>query len=379
MFIRFYAFLYLVSILVACSNPDPNPTDVQVPNPPNLPPLSPIKVAGEPFLVKIAAPTCRVYAAAHPDSLLIETLAQNDTVLFLNEVSGADFEQEIGGILYREPLLKVVLPNRPNGTGWVYAPEVHFLSPPNPELIDLTLQKRAKQFFKPHIAQTLSIYKDELSTMSTLAAFGLVWERAEWLKDSMQNALNQAFASRLDSTKIPDFLWVNYLLEGHLLHWIQAENRYFLFKDLGYWLRKAQTTADMGDDAMIQAKMRAFASDSIEYLYPDWQLVDEHNQVFSLLGKGIHTRMLNGIDSALTISPFFGKILQTETQKCLKDILDAQYYWQPAPEVLAELAQILAQPHLCLQQNDKIALQARLRQLQNPELHQIRLNCLEGI
>lgn len=119
--------------------------------------------------------------------------------------------------------------------------------------------------------------------------------------------------------------------------------------------------------------------DSVESSSPVWMLeVDDHTGC-SLLGKGQHLKGLRNLELAATgQSPFLPEIRRWKD--CILDCILGKNvsFWQPASECAAETRAILSDNFSLLNTRDRLALETRLQDFENPEKSGLRFNLRTG-
>lgn len=308
----------------------------------------------------------------------VARLQKEDTLLYLNELTKETTKMRLGNTDYDEPFLKVA--SKQGGEGWIYGGNVRFINLTNEELSELVLDRRLRAMFGGDWAEQLGIYRDELHRLQTEVAFGMMWQRGEQLSDDLEKIINKMVANQGVNDNLPDFLWLNQVMEGYLVHWIAEQQRFYLFRDLRYWLQKTTQTSSLADEQFMQTYLLAYASDSIEYWYPDWQFRKNASDttICSLLGRGVHVQILDSVEVNLQRSVLFRTELLRLKKSILMDILESKHYWLPTAAVVDELRHILQKNYTCVSRPDRIALEARIAILENAAANGIATNEIEN-
>ena len=119
--------------------------------------------------------------------------------------------------------------------------------------------------------------------------------------------------------------------------------------------------------------------DSVEYFFAAWQIQTWDYGGSSLLGRGFHYSLLQEADRLIQQQhPLRGEILEVK-QSIVEDILQpSNTFWESKDKVLIEMDNILQADFAILDKNDRIALQARREQFNDPEAHGIKMNERSG-
>lgn len=380
--VAFFCSLYgilllgMSSLLPACQSPTPNPppaVDTLSPTPVEAPALTPI--SGLPVTLVVRLTEATIHQAPQESAPVLYTAVAGDSLPFTNRITTIPTALVIDGLPYREPWLRVLLPN--DSLGWIYGGAVQFNAQQQPALTKAVLYPRAQEQFGASLTQQMGIYRQEFQGVTTLPGFRTVYTRAHLLKDSLETLMT-AYAQRTPKT-VPNFFWLNELLPGFLVHYLPEKRRYYLFKTLTSWRQAAFQTVEPEDDAFIEVLLTTWATDSIAYYYYGWQLPVDGLGLCSLLGSGIHKNVLDQLELNLDSNSYFQPELQSLRQAVIYDISISTQYWMPLPAVLTELDSILAAPYVCLQTNDRIALNTKRQLLETPDAYQIAVNLFEGM
>lgn len=367
--------LGLSCLLPACqsSPPPPTPTVDTLPPPIEAPALT--QISGLPVTLVVRLGEVTIHEAPQENAPVLYTALAGDSLPFTNRITAIPTALIIDGLPYREPWLRVLLPN--DSLGWIYGGAVQFNAQQQPALTKAVLYPRAQEQFGASLTQQMGIYRQEFQGVSTLPGFRTVYTRAHLLKDSLETLMT-AYAQRTPES-VPNFFWINELLPGFLVHYIPEKRRYYLFKNLTSWRQAAFQTVEPEDDAFVEVLLTTWASDSIAYYYYGWQLPVDGLGLCSLLGSGVHKNVLDRLEQNLDSNSYFQPELQSLRQAVIYDMSISTQYWMPLPAVLAELDSILATSYVCLQTNDRIALSTKRQLLETPAAHQIAVNLFEGV
>ncbi len=355
---------------------DPTANHSVLPDSTTLPlPLAERQVAGMPVVLVVRTVVAPVYERPVFSAPVIATYYKDDSLIFTNRVTEALDEQQLEGLTYREPWLRIILPNQE--MAWIHGAHISFDSKAQPELAQLVLQQRAKALFGKALALQMSIYQQEAPKTRSLPGFRALYTRAQNIKDSLEFFLAN-YAHAPQSSPDTDFFWINQLLDGLLLHYVPEQKKHYLFRDLTYWKELTFQTPAPEDDAFLDLLLACYPADSIAYYYYGWQLPLDDQTLCSLLGSGIHSDVLVKLDSALDSTGYFRpEILQLKTA-LLNDITTTSRFWMPLPAVQQELDSILQKNYAFLEVGDRVALRTKRAFLDAPQAHGLVLNLFEG-
>lgn len=119
--------------------------------------------------------------------------------------------------------------------------------------------------------------------------------------------------------------------------------------------------------------------DSVEYFFSAWQIQTWDYGGSSLLGRGFHFALLQEADRLVQGQhPLSGEVLEVK-KSIVEDILQpSNTFWESKDKVLIEMDNILQTEFSILDKNDRIALQARREQFNDPEANEIQMNQRSG-
>ena len=294
-------------------------------------------------------------------------LKRGDSLRFTGRLTKYSQKIEIQGLSYDEPWVSVAWQGQDY---WVYGGNLCF-NPNKTELEQklaaLTLERRLYRFFSPNLSKKILRHSSDWAKVQTLPAFALLEEQSWELRDSLNRALNHYLkADALSQGEEPDFFWLNAFLQGYVLHLGRKTRTYALFRDFRAWRDLALKTPEPQDDSLCALWLRLYATDSIEYFYPDWLLpCGPKDSLFcTTLGQGLHLSLIRQLGNLeLEGQGFFRRVLQALRREILADLLNNPYFWRSKAEALAELKAITELKGPPLQQADRVALKERLRAL----------------
>jgi hypothetical protein len=371
-----FAFFALLAFSACGGEPTP-------PAPPLVdtipPPVAPIQTNAEGLLLVVATQIAIVRQNPDIGAPEISRFRKGDTLLFANQISAHTLSMKLEGVQYDEPWLRVYLPaqpNQPSAAGWVYGGSLQFVNLLDAQVRELVIDRRIRTVLGEKWLNPLASYRRQMQQIQTSTAFHTSWQRAEALADSLEFIINNLTEQQLRKRDtLPNFFWLNDILDNSLLiHWVEEHQRYYLWHDLRYWQQKSLMTAEDADDEFIRTQIMAYASDSIEFWLPDWQIYLD-KEVCSMLGSGLHRRILDSAQLALSRDTLFQPQYFQTKDALIIDVINSRFFWLPAAAAQTEIDSILLNP--LLSRADRIALQARRSQLDSCQLHQLRPNVSE--
>ena len=154
---------------------------------------------------------------------------------------------------------------------------------------------------------------------------------------------------------------------------------YYLLQDYPKMNAQAQQTQGIEDDDYIELCMHVHSMDSVEYFYPSWFLQTWDYGGHSLLGQGVHLRLLEEMEQILQKSPLFLEEVTELKNRLVNDITWTENsYWEPLESIQKELDQILASSLTILTEEDQVALETRRKMFDNPKDNKIEVNHKSG-
>jgi hypothetical protein len=368
--------LFALLAFSACGG-EPTPPALPVDTIP--PPVLPIQTNADGLLLVVSTQVAIVRDAADIGALEISRFRKGDTLLFANQISAHTLSMKLEGVPYDEPWLRVYLPakpNQPSAMGWIYGGSLQFVNLLDVQVRELVIDRRIRSVLGEKWLNPLASYRRQMQQIQTSTAFEMMWQRSGAIADSLENIINNITEQQLrNRDTLPNFFWLNDVLDNSLLiHWVEDHQRYYLWRDLRYWQQKSLMTAEDADDEFVRTQIMGYAADSIEFWLPDWQIYLD-KEVCSMLGSGLHRRILDSAQVALSRDTLFAPHYIQCKDELMIDIINSRFFWLPAAQAQAEIDSLLL--NSLLSRADRISLQARRTQLDSCQLHQIRQNVSE--
>ena len=300
----------------------------------------------------------------------LQELLPGAIVYSLGQASGFTTRLQREGRTYNEPWLLVQ--TRDGRQGWAYA--AAFLETDETGSIGLSpLSWRLRALVGTELAERIEAFNQVFDTIRSEKALIHHLSTAYLLRDTLLE-----LASSLGSGQ--DIFWLKEALPVLSPFRLKQEGNFYLFIDFRPYLRKAADTPGPADDQWMAFCLAAFPEDSIEYFFPSWTIEDARQKGHSLLGRGIHFRMLEQLDKLLVFKDLLGEEIGRFRGLLLNDMTaPGVTYWEEREKAIAELDSILAADFAVLGDKGKIALQARRRQFEEPDQYGIQFNHRSGI
>jgi hypothetical protein len=326
-------------------------------------------------LLVVTSSTAVLRAEPELNSRELYRIKKGTELKYLNEISRFTTILKIEGIEYDEPWLKVKDPL--GKEGWLYGGCISFEGFSHQTLNELVLDRRLFKLFGEDLSHDIKIYQKEFKNLQTLPAFRMLFRRS----DDMRKKIDKRITELLQLAKkeeLPDFFWLNEAVPGFIVHLVNNNKAYRMFRDFKIWDNLAEKTTENTDNNFIKIFLTAYQSDSIEYLHQDWNLFLHENEKYSLLGRGIHKAVLDGIELALEESADFEPELSSLKQNLLDDISYSKDYWESKADIIKEMDEILKTRYKILSKSDKIEISNHKKKILAATKNNIRTGLYNG-
>ena len=327
--------------------------------------------AAQPQRLLVSAAVAQVRSRPDIQAPIVAQYAKGDTLHFAHRISAHTTRLRLAGVEHDEAWILVHLPTQAEEFGWVYGGALRWIDATEQELQRLTTERRIRHIFGEWWVEDLREYRLLLQAPQiSVEQFRQLWQRSAYVADSLQLRINELTTQQLRlSDSLPDFFWLNPLVDNSLLlHYMADERRYYLWRDLRLWQGLAQRSAgDSADDDLVQLHLMAFAQDSIEFRTPDYFVWVDSLPVHHL-GDGLTTRLLDSIEAYAERSPLFREEYQRLRLRIVSDVVNkATHFWNGRVPCRSELDTLLARPYVfALQRAERIALQTLRQDVAQP-------------
>ncbi len=310
------------------------------------------------------------------NGLVLEELQKGDSVCFEYRLSYGNSSIKITDTLFNEPWLLVSTPTQQNG--WVFGGNIVEKASEHPQIKANMIDQRTVRYFGASMAQQISLLAKEMQQVATLPGFRQIYSRSANIKDSLELKLT-AYLQLNRGQSTPDFYWLNDLLNGLTVYYIEQKNHYYLYRDFKYWHQLSLKTLHENDNLFTELMCTVYAADSIEYWYPSWQLEINDTTVCSLMGTGIHTAVLDKLACTIDHADYFKAEIAAVKSSLIFEMSTSKRYWLAQSSVLKELNAILLKNYSFLNEYDKKALKNQVQLLEKPDIYGLELNYFEGL
>ncbi len=330
----------------------------------------------EPTKLTVNIDNLRLRATAGEEGKEVARLPKGTIVYDLGEVSDFATKVKLRGIQFNEPWVKVKTEN--GVEGWIYAGGLHFDLDSASDLSERLLQIRLQNMFGKDIARRLKIYRTNYHTASTSEELAKAYRESLFLRDTMMTLLGIQ-VPEVDYERIADLHWLEQSLPGYKVQLVSEGTMYYMFNDYKLFEKKAHSTVGTEDDEMGDLLLSCFDVDSVEYFFPSWFLQTWDYGGASLLGQGIHIKLLQKMQNNYRNGMFRPEVDALRTQ-LIEDITNPHNtFWEPQDRILDELDKILDKGFQQLTKEDVIALETRRKLLEDPKTNGIQVNLRSGM
>lgn len=318
----------------------------------------------------------RLRQAPGEDGTVLAELG-NGTILYdLEEVSSFTTPIKLSGIQYDEPWLKVKTED--GTTGWVYAATIQLEKGDSLALANFLNEKRLLSLFGKNKTDRIQSFSDGFHIPTTVAAFANLYREGIQLRDDLLKNIDERLESS-STEQLPDLFWLKEMIPGFVPQLVAEGTSYYLFTDYKAFERIAKQTVSIIDDEFIELQYHTFPEDSIEYFFPAWMIQTWDYGGHSLLGRKIHQKLLFEIDQLYQKDTLFHPEMLALKDRLVEDLTGASVsYWEGTDKIIPELDTILNADLTIFTKNDKVALETRRKQFDQPEEHGIRANLRAG-
>lgn len=370
-----YLFVTLLVIFIfSCKNTSPEETNANLPST-DTPAQAPPPNSSTPIEFIVNIDNIRLRAAPGPEGKEIAQLPKGTVLIDQNEMSDFTSKIKLRGIQFDEPWLKVK--TKEELTGWIYAGGVHFHLNDDNKKARLLMQRRLKVLFG-EVADEILNYQQSYTQVQSTQDFITNYRKGNQLRDTLVQLLETRIP--VDHDQLPDLFWLKEAMPAYQPALVAEGTLYYLFKDFKTLKEKASQTDGKEDDAFCDLMLAVHAMDSVEYFFPSWFLQTWDYGGYSMLGQGIHFDILTKIEGLKNQNnPFKDEYIEIKDE-LLNDMTN-QYveYGEGSVKIINEIKRILSANFSVLTTNDVVELKARIKQFENPDKHNIKVNLKAGI
>lgn len=307
---------------------------------------------------------------------VILVLPKGASLYDLGEVSDFTTKVKLRGIEFEEPWLKVQTED--GKKGWVYGGVLNFTMSDQSKLANLLMQKRLLALFGAQLASEIDSYRKHFQAIRSATDFANVYQEGTALRDTLVGLMGNKIVVN-DPNELPDLFWLEQAMPGFVPQLVAEGTAYYLFWNYKGLIDKVKQTNESPDDDFINLAIAVFPEDSVEYFYPVWFLQTWDYGGNSLLGRGLHDQLLQKMDETLQKSDLFAAEIRRWKTLLVNDITETSVsYWEKQEKIIAELDTLLIRNYSILTDADKVALETRRKQFENPTENKIAVNQQAG-
>ena len=303
-------------------------------------------------------------------------LKKGEHLIDLGETSVFTNTITIRGVKYTEPWLKVKTTK--GEVGWVFGGAVNFEGLSS-SMAALKMRKRKlKTIFGDGLSKRILAYNLRYQNLTDANGMAELYKEGSLLRDSLVEYLRNRIIYENEDTS-PDLFWLDKMLPGFVVQLATEGTVYYFFWDYKQLASKAKKTKGKADDDFMNLCLKVHEADSIEYFFSSWFLQTWDYGGYSLLGKGIHEKILRYMDGIYTKEALFATEILNIKEELMDDITNKHIeYWEDQSKILAEIDTIIKADFQILNQQDKIALTTRKKLFANYKKNKIKLNRRAG-
>lgn len=322
------------------------------------------------FIVNVENLRLREKAGAEGE--ILTTLQKGTRLKDLGQASAFTTEVVLRGIPYDEPWVFVETPD--SLRGWVFAGGLNFdMQYPSTLSLQL-LRQRLETIFGKELTRSINRYRLLYQSSKRSREFARTLRTGTRIRDSIVAVLEQKFD--LNNFELPpDLEWLEEAFPGYSAQLVAEGTEYYLFKNYKFMLAKVLETEGFEDDEFLELCFQVYQQDSIENFYPTWFIQTWDYGGHSMLGRGVHKRILEEIEEILDNTDLFEPEILQFKSRLLQDILDPQNtYWESSEKIVAEVDAILSANFTILSPEEVASLSARKAMFESPFEHGIKLD-----
>lgn len=332
--------------------------------------------ASEPVIFITHVEDLRLREGPGEKAEIITTLKKGTMLRDAGEVSDYTSKVKLRGITYDEPWIKVI--TEKGEEGWVYAGGLEIKEAGDQKIVHALVQKKSTAIFGLTLTQAMNQYRNRFQMVSTAEDLAAVMTEGMTIRDELSKKLLQYATPGPDADYL-DISWLPRIFPGFLPLLMDEGTRYYVFMDYKAWGKIARKTSGIQDDLYLDIQYLAHSTDSIEYIYPAWEIWTSSVDGYSMLGAGIHQQMLEKISAQYDRNNPFGPLLLQSKTAVIADITNSKnQFWLPLREIKQELEAILKADYRMLSKEERVSLETRRKQLDDAEANGIITNARAG-
>ncbi len=371
---RFVLLLLGLFLFVACRNdkPSEDATNKEVKPTEAIEKNSPIQ---KPLIFTTNLDNLRLRDQPGKEGKELARLPIGTKVFDTGEVSEFTTPLKLRGVNFDEPWIKIKTAQ--GISGWIYGGGLSFnLEADNPATQTM-MQKRLIGLFGKSLADDVESYRRNYNNATTAEQFAKVYDEGIILREYFVRLIEEKI--EVNHNQLPDLFWLKQAMPGYIPQLAAEGTIYYLFNDYKQFQQKALNTTGKEDDEMAELFFLVHKGDSIEHFFPAWFLQTWDYGGHSLLGKGIHSELLNELDGLNERTTIFSKPINDLKNQLIKDITEQHSaYWEPKEKVRKELGEIISSQYKLFTKEDLVLLEARQKMMEKPAENKIEFAAREG-
>lgn len=249
--------------------------------------------------------------------------------------------------------------------GWVYGGAVTFDTLANADFYRQMSNKKVLNLYGTDALKVVKDYQSDFDNIKTEAEFQEFYAN---MIDQLRIIDSIVFKDvEFESNEYGDMFYAEHFglaeaLPGGDMIYVAEGTEYDYTRYFPALIRKAKTTEGTADDEFLE--LMVMANDyEIEYFFKSWFVQTWDYGGYSLLGKGIHTKVLDKMDACLANSTLFADQINELKNYLVNDILDAEGYGLSQSKVVAEVSNIIKKDYAVFTADEKAKLKKRLEVL----------------
>lgn len=305
----------------------------------------------------------------------ISRLPKGSVVTDMGEISDFTTRIRLRGVQFDEPWIKVKTES--GQEGWLYGGAVNFSMDHPTALTNKLMERRLQTLFKGLTPEILA-YQRAYAQAKNSETFTQVFRQGSELRDTLVTMLEDKIRIS-DYKQLPDLFWLEQAMPGYVSQLVAEGTLYYLFQDYQKLGKKAQQTQGLDDDNFFDLCTMVHAFDSVEHFFPAWFLQTWDYGGNSLLGQGVHLRILQKMETLHANGNDFDQEIAAIKEDWLYDITwNENAYWEPLDNIKKELDEILAEEWSILDAADRTALETRRKMFDDIKGNKIQVNLKNG-
>jgi len=307
------------------------------------------KVLAEPMEIKVteavmleaAVNDLKIRAQAGLKGKEVIRIAKGDKLTFQGGLSDMNDKIELRGEKFNELWLSVKTAD--DKEGWVYGGAVTYDTLANANFFRQMNNKKVLNEYGTRGLLAVQQYQLDFDNIKTEADFAVFYRSMPTHFgniDSLTMRTAKIRTNEYGDMFFGEHFWIQNTIPGGVLSFAAEGTAYEILRELQPLINKAKSTTGTADDEFM-ALMKLSNSYGTEDYFKSWFVQTWDYGGYSLLGEGIHTRVIQKIEACLSSSQVFKEEIEGIKADLLSDMLDREEYGKSKKEVLKELNDII--------------------------------------